>query len=448
MSAPKEKTPPEVPASPAKQGGEAPLELRMRLGAEPEAWTERMLAALESGVKGGRWFSLHDKTSLPRVLRAAWERVLSRGGSGGIDGQRLAQFAAHEDAELERLSRELEAGTYRPRPVRRVWIPKPGSRERRPLGVPTVRDRVAQTALLMTVGPIFEIGFSERSYGFRPARGAKDALRRVDSLLKSGHVHVVDADLKSYFDTVDHGMLMELVEGKVADGDTLELLRRFLKAGVMETAQGWSPTESGTPQGAVVSPLLSNLYLDGLDRLMEERGFEMVRYADDFVVLCRSREKAEEALVAIRRWCGERRLTLHPEKTRVVREDDPGGFEFLGYRFERGKRFPRSKSLGKLRDAVRARTRRNSGESMREIVESLNPTLRGWFEYFKHSYRTTYPSIDGWIRMRLRSIYRKRRGRRGRGRGNDHQRYPNRHFAEIGLFSLERAYREACQSRR
>lgn len=447
MSAPREDPPREVPIESAKQGGEAIAELRQRLGAEPEAWTERMLAALVKGVKGGRWFSLHDKTALPRVLRSAWERVLSRGGSCGIDGQRLAQFAAHEDAELERLRRGLSEGTYRPQPVRRTWIPKPGSRERRPLGIPAVRDRVVQTALLMTVGPIFEIGFCERSYGFRPRRGAKDALRRVQELLDEGRIHAVDADLKSYFDTVDHGRLMELVEERIADGDTLELIRRFLKAGVMETAKGWSPTESGTPQGAVISPLLANLYLDGLDRLMARKGFEMVRYADDFVVLCRSRGEAGKALAAIRRFCGERLLTLHPEKTRIVREDDPGGFEFLGYRFEKGKRFPRSKSLGKLKDAVRSRTRRCNGESMREIAESLNPTLRGWFEYFKHSYRTTFPSLDGWIRMRLRSIYRKRAGRRGRGRGNDHQRYPNRHFAELGLFSLEQAHLQARQSR-
>ena len=306
---------------------------------------------------------------------------------------------------------------------------------------------MVQTALLMTIGPIFEIGFAERSYGFRPRRGAKDALRRVQELLDQGRIHVVDADLKSYFDTVDHAMLMELVEERMADGDMLELIRRFLKAGVMETARDWSPTESGTPQGAVVSPLLANLYLDGLDKLLASKGYEMVRYADDFVVLCRSEREADGALELIRAFCARRLLTLHPHKTRVVREDAPGGFEFLGYRFERGKRFPRAKSLGKLKDSVRSKTRRCNGKSMRAIVESLNPTLRGWFGYFKHSYRTTFPSLDGWIRMRLRSIYRKRAGRKGRGQGADHHRYPNRHFAEIGLFSLERAHREASQSR-
>lgn len=438
--------PSEVPPRAAKQAGEA-LELRERLKAERCVWTDRMLAALESGVKGGKWFSLHDKTGKVATLRAAWEQARSRGGKGGVDGQSLGHFERHLDVELAKLSGELADGSYRPKPVRRVWIPKPGSREKRPLGIPTVRDRVVQAALLATIGPIFEIGFEECSYGFRPGRGCRDALREVDAQLKAGACYVVDADLKGYFDAIDHDLLMGLLAERIADGNTLSLVRLLLKQGAMESHKGWKPTPKGTPQGAVISPLLSNVYLHGLDARMREQGYEMVRYADDFVILCPDRAQAEQALEATRSWSGKMKLTLHPEKTRIVHVDDKGGFEFLGYRFEKGRKFPRDKSLGKLKDAIRRHTKRCNGNSMESIVESINPTLRGWLGYFKHGHRATFPQLDSWIRMRLRSIYRKRAGKKGKGRGSDHVRYPNRHFAEMGLYSLVQAHREACQSR-
>jgi RNA-directed DNA polymerase len=256
---------------------------------------------------------------------------------------------------------------------------------------------------------------------------------------------VVDADLKSYFDTIPHEKLMQLVRQKVADGRVLKLVEPFLTQGVMEGLEQWTP-ESGSPQGAVISPLLSNIYLDPLDHLMAAAGFQMVRYADDFVILCRSEPEARAALDRVRQWTAQAGLTLHPDKTRIV-DARTDRFQFLGYHFERGRKWPRDKSLGKFREAIRAATSRTSGRSLpRIIVESLNPKLRGWFGYFKHSYKTTFPYLDGWIRMRLRSILRKRHKGKGRGRGRDHQRWPNAYFAGLGLFSLNEAHRLACQS--
>lgn len=412
---------------------------------EPTAWTERMLTALEAGVKGGRWFSLIDKVALPRVLRAAFARVKANRGSAGVDRVTVEAFEARLDENLETLSRTLLDGSYRPQGIRRQWIPKPGSRERRALGIPTVRDRVVQTALRWVLEPIFEQEFAEHSYGFRPGRGCQDALGRVEELLAAGFVWVVDADLRSFFDTIPHEELLTRVRRKIADGRVLELVAAFLRQPVMEGLEGWTP-EEGTPQGAVISPLLSNLYLDPLDHQMADDGFQMVRYADDFVGLGRSREEAEEALAKIEDWTNRAGLTLHPQKTRVVDASQPGGFDFLGYHFERGMKWPRTKSLRRLKDAVREQTRRTNGHSLEAIILRLNRTLEGWFGYFRYSHPTTFKRLDPWIRMRLRSILRKRSGRRGRGRGRDHQRWPNAYFAERGLLSLMAAYDAAGQS--
>jgi RNA-directed DNA polymerase len=303
---------------------------------------------------------------------------------------------------------------------------------------------VVQTALRQVLEPIFERDFAVHSYGFRPGKGCKDALRRVNELLKAGYTHVVDADLKSYFDTIPHDRLLALVAKKVSDGKVLNLLDAFLHQGVLDGLKEWTP-EEGTPQGAVISPLLSNIYLDPLDHLMAEKGFEMVRYADDFVILCRSAEDAAHALAVVQDWTASAGLTLHPTKTRVI---DAGAesFDFLGYRFEDGTRRPRPKSLDKFKETVRAKTTRTTGGSLFAIIARLNPTLRGWFEYFKHSHKWTFERIDGWIRMRLRSLLRRRMKKKGRGRGTDHQRWPNAFFADHGLFSLKQAHELACQS--
>jgi RNA-directed DNA polymerase len=411
---------------------------------EPTVWTERMLAALEQGVKGGKWFSLIDKVHPERTLRAAFSQVAANQGAAGVDHVTITMFETHLDEDLGRLSELLRNGTYRPQAIRRHYIPKPGTQEKRPLGIPTVRDRVVQTALRMVLEPIFEHEFAEHSYGFRPGRGCKDGLRRVDELLKAGFTYIVDADLKSYFDTIPHDRLMALVGQKVSDGRVLTLIEMFLKQAVLDDLKEWTP-ENGSPQGAVISPLLSNIYLNPLDHLMAQEGFEMVRYADDFVILCRSSEEATRALAVVQAWTAAAGLTLHPTKTRIVNAKEDA-FEFLGYRFANGKRYPRAKSLTKLKDTIRAKTKRNSGKCLRAIIGSLNPTLRGWFEYFKHSYKTTFTPLDGWIRMRLRSILRKRCGRRGRGRGLDHHRWRNAFFAEHGLYSLTAAHALACQS--
>lgn len=428
----------------ASRTGEA--EALARSYAEPLVWTERMLTALAEGVKGGKWYSLMDKVHADRTLRAAFARVKANAGASGVDHVTVSMFESELDDNLRRLAEVLRTGQYRPQAIRRVYIPKLGSREQRPLGIPTVRDRVVQTALRMVLEPIFEQDFATQSYGFRPGRGCKDALRCVDDLLTDGAVFVVDADLKSYFDTIPHDRLLAQVGRKVVDGKIMKLLGQFLGQGILDGLSTWTP-EHGTPQGAVISPLLSNIYLDPLDHLMDQEGFEMVRYADDFVVLCRSEAQAARALAVIAEWTAAAGLILHPDKTHLIDAREQS-FDFLGYRFEGGRRWPRDKSLGKFKDSLRAKTRRTAGHSLRAIIDGLNPTLRGWFIYFQHSYRTTFPDLDGWLRRRLRSLLRRRRGRRGLAQGADHQRWTNNFFADHGLFSLQRAHALACQSPR
>jgi RNA-directed DNA polymerase len=404
-----------------------------------------MLTALEEGVKGGKWFSLMDKVYSEENLKAAYERVRGNRGSAGVDHESIKGFEKRLDDNLEELRTKLREGTYHPQAVRRVMIPKPGTKEGRPLGIPTVRDRVVQTALRNVLEPIFERDFAEDSYGFRPGRGCKNALSRVWRLLKEGYTWVVDADLKGYFDTIPREPLLELVSAKVSDGRVLELLKAYLNQGVMEGMKEWT-TEKGTPQGAVISPLLANIYLNPLDHKMAGMGIEMIRYADDFVILCKSQEEAEEALEQVKTWVEAAGLTLHPVKTHIVDATQKGGFDFLGYHFERGYTWPRKKSRQKLTDSLRAKTRRTEGRSLEAIIKDINPTLMGWYEYFKASHKTTFPALDGWIRMRLRSILRKRAGGRGRGRGRDHQRWPNAYFTERGLYSLVAAHAGARQS--
>jgi RNA-directed DNA polymerase len=305
---------------------------------------------------------------------------------------------------------------------------------------------VAQAALRLVIEPIFERDFVPHSYGFRPERGCKDALREVDRLLKAGYTHVVDADFKAYFDSIPHKPLLTDIGQYIADGRVMELLEAFLKQDILEGLDLWTP-EQGSPQGAVISPLLANLYLHPVDVAMAKAGFEMIRYADDLVVLCRSEAEAHKALDHLRQLATERGLSLHSEKTRLVDVSVPGvGFDFLGYHFERGTRWPRKKSLRKVKDAIRTKTKRSNGHSLPVIIEDVNRTLRGWFEYFKHSRKWTFPAMDQWIRRRLRSILRGRKGLKGISRGLDHRRWPNEFFREHGLFSLVEAHRTLLQS--
>jgi RNA-directed DNA polymerase len=435
-------------AAKAKQGGDAAGgQPRTWWWAEASIWTDRMVSALGNGVKGGKWFSLVDKAIRPTTLEAAWRKVERNKGAAGVDGQGIERFAAGAERYLAELHEHLKNGSYRPSPVKRVDIPKGGG-QTRPLGIPTIKDRIVQTALKMTIEPIFEVQFRPGSYGFRPGRGCKDALREVDRLLKEGFIHVVDADLKSYFDTIPHDKLMARVGETISDGRVLTLIESFLNQEIMSEMARWLPTR-GTPQGAVLSPLLANIYLHPLDLLMEQNGRRMVRYADDFVILCRTEDEARAALREVDAWTMANGLTLHPDKTRIVDSRQSGqGFDFLGYRFEAGRRFVRDKSLRAFKDKVRAKTIRSRGDSLARIIADLNPALRGWFGYFKHAAPFQLRCLDRFVRRRLRAVLRKQDKRPGFGRCKaDHQRWPNAFFADQGLFTLTTALAHARHSR-
>jgi RNA-directed DNA polymerase len=435
---------PRVPAT-AKQGSET--QDRKWDWVEASVWTERMLAALDNGVQGGKWFSLIDKVYRPATLQAAWAKVKANRGAAGVDGQSVAAFTAHAERYLGELAQQLKEGHYRPQPVKRVEIPK-GPKQTRPLGIPAVKDRIVQTAAKMVIEPIFEAMFLDTSYGFRPRRSAKDALREVDALIKAGYTHVVDADLQSYFDSIPHDRLRARVAERISDGRVLDLVDQWLGQAILAGLERWTAT-SGSPQGAVLSPLLANCYLHPLDVQMVAAGFRMVRYADDFVVLCRTAEEAQAALHEVQTWVAANGLTLHPDKTHVGDCRIEGqGFDFLGYRFEAGQRRVRKKSRQKLFDRIRDRTRRTRGDSLARVIADLNPLLHGWFNYFKHAHHMTFSIVDGFVRRRLRAMLRKQQKRAGAGHTQaDHQRWPNAFFAEHGLFTLTAAHAVASRSR-
>lgn len=446
-------SPPTVPAG-ANHGGETAGLPERWSWVEPTIWTPRMVQALQGGVKGGKWYSLWDKILTPGVLEAAFAKVKANKGAAGVDHVSVDGFERDKARNLKALHESLKDGTYRPCAIRRCFIPKAGSKELRPLGIPTVRDRVVQTALRDAVDPIFEREFADHSYGFRPRRNAHQAIDRVERLLCEGFVWLADVDLKSYFDTIPHAALMAKVRERVADGRVLGLIEAFLKQPVEEGDRRQIPSV-GVPQGAVVSPVLSNVYLTPLDHLMARAGLEMTRYADDFVIQCRSEEEAQRALAEVTRWCGEAGLTVHPTKTRIVKVSVTEGFDFLGYHFrqhrddpKRAKKWPRDKSAAKLRDTLRPLTRRTNGHSLEEILRRVNVVLRGFFAYFRKSVKTPLQMLDSWVRGRLRSILRRRRKRRGRARGKDHQRWLNAFFEDLGLFSLARALEQTAHSPR
>jgi RNA-directed DNA polymerase len=414
---------------------------------EAAVWNERMLAALGNGVRGGKWFSLIDKVYRPQTLKAAWHKVKGNAGAAGVDGQSVKQFGWRAESYLAELEQALKAEEYQPEPIKRVEIPKAGGKKR-PLGIPAVKDRIVQTALKLVIEPIFEREFEESSYGFRPQRSAKDALREVDELIRQGYTHVVDADLESYFETISHGQLMQQIEERISDGRVLELIGLFLSQDIIQGMKRWTPT-GGTPQGAVVSPLLANIYLHPLDRQMKQQGYRMVRYADDFVVLCRTAQRAQAALEEVKSWVEQNGLRLNADKTHVGDCRQAGqGFEFLGYRFEAGQRWVRPKSFKALRERIRVKTQRTRGDSLAKIIGDLNPMLRGWFHYFKQAHPLVHELMDGFIRRRLRAILRKQEKRPGRGRClDDHRRWPNAFFATQGLFTMITARELASQSR-
>lgn len=429
----------------AKQEREATAP-KLREWAEASIWTESMLAALDNGVKGGKWYSLIDKLYQAETLEIAWLQVERNRGTCGIDEISIERFRNNKELYLKEIGESLKSGTYSPEAVKRVWIPKIGGR--RPLGIPTVKERIVQTALKMVIEPIFENEFIEMSYGFRPGKSCKDALKEVDELVKSGKVWYVDADIKSYFDNISHEYLMERIKEKISDGRINDLIETFLKQEIFEGVEKWRPVK-GTPQGAVLSPLLANIYLNPLDKEITESGYRMVRYADDFVILCDSEQEAQQALKEIEQWLSRNKLELNKNKTRIGNCSELGkGFEFLGYLFESGRRYVRVKSYKVLKDKIREQTKRNCGKSITRIITEINPMLRGWFEYFKHAYKRTYPAIDGFVRRRLRAIKRRQQNRSGQGHClSDHVKMPNAYFASLGLFTMKEAWVIASQSR-
>lgn len=421
-------------------------DVRPKGSAEAGIWTSRMLTTLGNGVQGGKWYSLGDKAFSVKGLNASFARVKANKGSCGVDGWTVERFEAHLAENLERMSRELMAGEYRPSPVRRVWIPKPGSKEKRPLGIPTVRDRTAQTAIKLVLEPIFEKEFRECSFGFRPGRSCQQALRRVHKALNSGKGFVVDADFRKFFDTIPHEVIVRGLESKVSDGNLLKVVCAYLAQGVMEGGVLMpedAEEDEGTPQGSPLSPLLANIALHGLDEAMEDSGYEIVRYADDFVVLCESREQAVQALEAVKGWSETTGLSLHPDKTRIVEYGAGESFEFLGFEFRRGGAFPRKKSILNIRSKIRDKTPRLSGRSLKATVSDLNPVLRGWYRYFRGSPRHVFRDMDGYARRRLRSMLdRRRRLSNTHPSRESNKRWPNAFFAEHGLYSMAQAWED------
>src|SRR5689334_21531837 len=357
--------------------------------------------------------SLIDKVYKRKNLEMAWEMVRANRGSGGVDGQSLDGFAAQLDQQLDRLQSELKDDTYQPQPVRQVQIPKVGKPgEFRLLGVPTIYDRVCQQALLNRLEPIFEPVFDEANFGYRRGRSTKDAMRKVGKEIQNGQEWIVDADLRDFFGSVDHERLLTLIAQQVADGRVLRLIRAMLKAGSYGKGQLF-PSERGTPQGSVVSPLLSNILLTPFDREMRRRGYQLTRFADDWVVTCKSAAEARSAVDAARRILKQLGVELHPQKTRIVHVQQ--GFEFLGYVIRRGKTpldlpeskirsrvrhgalyaYPKAKSIQRFKDQVRQRTKRTIPLSSQELIAALNPLLRGWGEYYKRAHvRRLFHRLD------------------------------------------------------
>jgi len=430
-------------------------------GNGPQASSAPVLARSKPERKR-KWYSLIDKVYALPNLQSAWEHVRANRGAPGIDGITIKKFAEDADLRLQRLSEDLRAKTYRPKPVRRVFIEKTGGGQR-PLGIPSVRDRIVPQALLQVLSPIFEAKFSSRSHGFRPERGCATALFVVDGAVKHGYEWVVDADLMAFFDTVDHEKLIAALNEEIADGSVLNLITRILKAGVSlpETGQV-EATELGTPQGGPLSPLMANVYLHRFDERMVEAGFGLVRYADDFVVFARSEGEAAAALTLAREVLeGELGLTLHPEKTRVVSAAE--GFEFLGFHYYRDPKTGKlrkevsRKSVKRFREAIRKRTPRlrnqrkpkprnikaarlAKNQRLQKMLGDLNRYLRGWHWYFKavwNPYETPFRNFDMFVRRRVRAAI---TGSVGDGWWN--QRLPNALLRELGLIAVDEWQRE------
>lgn len=382
-------------------------------------------------MKRRKWYSLIDKVyKLPNLLES-WYEVKENKGAPGVDRQSLEEFERNLNQNLKELHRLLKEKRYKPSPVRGVLIPKPNSGKLRPLGIPTVRDRVVQQAIKRVIEPIFEAKFKEVSYGYRPNRRAHQAIQKCKEYIDSGYRWIVDADITSFFDTVNHKLLMKALNEEIADGTLLDLIERFLSSCVMKDGR-LDATYEGVPQGGVISPLLANIYLHYFDEVMAERGYRLVRYCDDFVIFTKLKRKAERALQVSREMLEDKlKLTLHPQKTRIV-HSFYDGFEFLGCLFKSGYIRPKDQGINSFKDKVRYITRRQQPKKLKTVVEGLNPVIRGWGNYFRcGDVKKRYQGLDGWIRMRLRSFLEKKKA------VYQNQRIHNYKLKSQGLISLQ-----------
>jgi RNA-directed DNA polymerase len=428
---------------------------------------QRRLCAAAKRAPKRRFHALYDRIYRGDVLLEAWERVRRNRGAAGVDGQSIADVeAVGVGVFLEELGADLREGRYRPQAVLRRYIPKADGKKR-PLGIPTVRDRVVQMAAKLVLEPIFEADFLPCSYGFRPKRGATMALEELRKQGNSGGNFVLEVDIRDYFGSIDHEKLMKLVEVRVSDRKVLKLVRQWLRAGVMEDGVE-SRVVAGTPQGGVISPLLSNIYLHYLDLLWTRHCAhlgELVRYADDFVVVCKSRGDCERALARVREILGRLGLELHPEKTRLVElSGGHEGFDFLGCHLRKrmsgriwerqGKRvyflnrWPSKRAMKRVRQRVKELTpRRRCHEDIRNVVRDLNPVLRGWGTYFRTGNAAVcFNAIDAYVHKRLRRL---RLARKGRHLGpGEVERWTRKTFHALGLHRLDGTVRYPAQVRR
>ncbi len=396
-----------------------------------------------------RFGALFDKVYRLDVLWQSWRQVRSKRGGPGIDGETIEYIEEEIGVPvfLQELRDQLKAQSYRPQPVKRVWIEKPGKKEKRPLGIPRIRDRVAQTAVRLVIEPIFETNFLDCSYGFRPCRKAHEAIDEIQhGITFDGYREVVDADLKSYFDTIPQNKLLELVGRRISDRRVLALIKSWLKCGVMEEGKARKVT-TGTPQGGCISPLLSNVYLHGFDKMWQLWGMKdtkLVRFADDFVILCR--RNGHEALCQARRFLGRLGLTLNEEKTRVV--SAKRGFDFLGMTFRdrrtsrRATRlkyccynWPRRQAIASLKEKIHSTIGRRYSLSLQEIIREINLTLRGWYHYFKvGNSEPHFRRLDRYVLNRLRIFMKRKHSDPCRGRW----RITDDLVDRLGLFRLAR----------